>query len=82
MKIKVKFIGRYKDMTGKKELEIDISGGDSIWHAIESVVKHYPQLERDKRLIIVSKNSMLTSHEAKIADGDEITLTPPVVSGG
>ena len=82
MKIKVKLIGRYKDITGKTELELKIEKGDTIWHVVHVFVKQYPKIEKDKKFIMVSKNNIYTTLDAKIKDGDKITLSPPVVSGG
>jgi molybdopterin converting factor small subunit len=82
MQVKVKFIGRYIDLTGIQEFNLNVSGGDSIWHVVDLVVKQYPQLEKDKKFIMISKNNIFTNREAKIKEDDEITLSPPVVSGG
>jgi len=82
MKIKVKLIGRYKDITGKTELELKIEKGDTIWHVVDVFIKQYPKIEKDKKFIMVSKNNTYTTPDAKIENGDEITLSPPVVSGG
>ena len=82
MLIKVKLIGRYKDITGKQELELEILNGDTIWHVVDVFIKQYPKIEKDKKFIMVSKNNIYTTIDAKIMDGDEITLSPPVVSGG
>lgn len=82
MLIKVKLIGRYKDITGKQELELEILNGDTIWHVVDVFIKQYPKIEKDKKFIMVSKNNIYTTLDAEIVDGDEITLSPPVVSGG
>jgi MoaD family protein len=82
MLIKVKLIGRYKDITGKQELELEILNGDTIWHVVDVFIKQYPKIEKDKKFIMISKNNIYTTIDAKIMDGDEITLSPPVVSGG
>ena len=82
MLIKVKLIGRYKDITGKQELKLEILNGDTIWQVIDVLIKQYPKIEKDKKFIMVSKNNIYTTIDAKIMDGDEITLSPPVVSGG
>ena len=82
MKVKIKLLGRYKDITGKKELPLTINYGDTIWHVLDAFIQLYPELEKDKKFIIVSKNNIYSTRETKISDGDEITLTPPVVSGG
>ena len=82
MLVKVKLIGRYKDITGKQGLELEILNGDTIWHVVDVFIKQYPKIEKDKKFIMVSKNNIYTTIDAKIMDGDEITLSPPVVSGG
>jgi len=82
MLVKVKLIGRYKDITGKQELELEILNGDTIWHVVDVLINQYPKIEKDKKFIMVSKNNIYTTIDAKIMDGDEITLSPPVVSGG
>jgi MoaD family protein len=82
MLVKVKLIGRYKDITGKQELKLEILNGDTIWHVVDVLIKQYPKIEKDKKFIMVSKNNIYTTIDAKIMDGDEITLSPPVVSGG
>ena len=82
MKIKIKLIGRYQSIAGKKELELEIKEGNSIWNIIDVFVKQYPKIEKDKKFIMVSKNNTYTNFNERIADGDEITISPPVVSGG
>ena len=82
MQITIKFIGRYIDLTGTKKFKLSILQGSSMWDVVDLVVKQYPQLEKDKKFLMVTKNNMFTNREAKIQDGDEITLSPPVVSGG
>ena len=82
MLVKVKLIGRYKDITGKQEIKLEILDGNTIWHVVDVFVKQYPKIEKDKKFIMVSKNNTYTTIDANIMDGDEITLSPPVVSGG
>lgn len=81
MKIKVKLFGRYQDIAGKREFELDIKG-NTIWDVIDYLMKQYPKIEKDKKFIMVSKNNTYTNFEEKIAEGDEITISPPVVAGG
>ncbi len=82
MKVTVKVMGRYKDITGKDYIIFDIKNGDSLRDIIDLFVKHYPKTELDKRRMMVSKNNIYVSYDTKINDGDEVTLIPPVVSGG
>ena len=82
MIVKIKTFGRYQNITGKKELKLEIKNGDTIWHVIDVFVKKFPEIEKDKKFLMVSKNNVYTNFEAKVTDGDEITISPPVVSGG
>jgi len=82
MIVKIKLLGRYKDITGKNNMDLKIDKGDTIWEVVDTFVKKYPKIKKDKKLIMVSKNNTYTTMDAKFSDGDEITLSPPVVSGG
>lgn len=82
MKVTVKLVGRYKDIIGKESLEIDIQKGNTIWDVVDAFAQQYPEIERDKKFIMVAKSNRYTTFDEKIEDGDEITISPPVVSGG
>jgi MoaD family protein len=82
MKITVRLFGRYKDITGKDQIKLDISAGNTLKDVVDTFVKQYPATEKDKSRMMVSKNKMYASFDTTIIEGDEITLSPPVVSGG
>ncbi|MBE3122714.1 MAG: MoaD/ThiS family protein [Thermoplasmata archaeon] len=82
MKITVRLFGRYKDITGKDQIKLDISAGNTLRDVVDTFVKQYPVTEKDKSRMMVSKNKMYASFDTTIIEGDEITLSPPVVSGG
>jgi molybdopterin converting factor small subunit len=82
MKIMVRVFGRYKDITKKDVIQLNIGQGNTLGDVIDCFVKQYPATGKDKSRIMVSKNKMYASFDTLIAEGDEITLSPPVVSGG
>jgi len=82
MKITVKLFGRYKDIAGKDQIKLDILAGNTLRDVVDTFVKQYPTAEKDKSRMMVSKNKMYASFDTTIIEGDEITLSPPVVSGG
>ena len=82
MKITVRLFGRYKDIAGKEQIKLDISAGNTLKDVVDTFVKQYPATEKDKSRMMVSKNKMYASFDTTIIEGDEITLSPPVVSGG
>ena len=81
MKIKIRLFGRYSEITGKKELDLLVKG-NTIWDVVDVFTKKYPEIEKDRKFIMVLKNNTYTSFEDKIKEGDIITISPPVVSGG
>jgi MoaD family protein len=82
MKIMVRIFGRYKDITGKDQITLDISAGNTLKDVVDTFVKQYPTTEKDKNRMTMLKNKMYASFDTTITEGDEITLSPPVVSGG
>ncbi len=82
MKIIVKVFGRYKDISGKETIQLDIIDGNTLQDVINAFVKQYPALQKDKNRIMVTKNKMFASFDTIVTQEDEITLSPPVVSGG
>ena len=82
MKITVRLFGRYKDITGKDQITLDILAGNTLRDVVDTFVKQYPTTEKDKSRMMVSKNKMYASFDTSINERDEITLSPPVVSGG
>lgn len=81
MKVKVRLFGRYGEIVGNKEIEL-IVNGNTLWDVVDKFVKKYPKIAKDKKFIMVLKNNTYTSFEEKIEEGDTITISPPVVSGG
>ena len=82
MKILVKVYGRYKDLTGKNIIQLDIIDGNTLQDVIDAFIKKYPLVQKDKNRMLVTKNKMFASSQTVITEEDEITLSPPVVSGG
>ncbi len=82
MKITVKLIGRYKDITGQESIDFDITDDTTIRDIINIFVTKYPAVQKDKGRMMVIKNKLFTSYDATVGKEDEIALSPPVVSGG
>lgn len=82
MKVTVRIFGRYKDITKKDTLQLNIGNSNTLGDVVDCFVKQYPTIEKDKNRIMVTKNKMYASFDTLITEGDEITLSPPIVSGG
>lgn len=82
MKLKVRVLGRYRDIVGSEELTLEVLGGNTLRDVVSAFVKKYPTVEKDKKIMIVLKDRRNASRETRFCKDDEITLCPPVVSGG
>jgi molybdopterin converting factor small subunit len=82
MKITVRLFGRYKDIAGKEKVHLDITDGNTLRDVVDVFVRQYPMVAIDKSRMMITKNKMYASFETTITEEDEITLSPPVVSGG
>lgn len=82
MKVMVRVFGRYKDITKKDVIHLNIGEGNTVGDVVDCFVKQYPVIEKDKNRMMVSKNKIYASFDTVISEGDDITLSPPVVSGG
>ena len=82
MKITVRVYGRYKDITGKDRVQLDVTDGNTLQDVINSFIKQYPIVQKDKGRMMAIKNKMFASFDTIVSEEDEISLSPPVVSGG
>lgn len=81
MKIRLKFFASYREVIGKKEMELDLKEGKRLADLLQHLYKKYPRLEAFKEGIICSINKEYAPLDAKLKEGDEVALLPPV-SGG
>jgi molybdopterin converting factor small subunit len=82
MKLLIKVFGRYRDITGKETIQLDIIDGKTLQDVINAFVKQYPAVQKDKNNMMATRNKMLCSYTTMVTKDDDITLSPPVVSGG
>ncbi len=82
MNITVHFIGRYKQVIGESQQRITLNKGDTISDVVEHLAQRFPQLSKDKKFLMVSKNNSFTTLEDTLHEDDTITIIPPVVAGG
>jgi MoaD family protein len=94
MTVNVKFIGSFRSLSGKNELELRLQESSPIKEVIKMIVEELPKLgqaltnpecEGPKTNMLVLVNgkelSVLECFETMIIDGDEVVFVP-VVHGG
>ena len=82
MKVRVRLIGRYKTITGQEHLELEVKDAPTLKDVLDAFVNRYPTVEKDRRFMMVSKNNTFAPPDTSVRQGDEVTICPPVVSGG
>ncbi len=87
MKINVRLFANFREVTGRKDLSLDVDGG-TVMDAISSLLASYPGLRplmlHDgalKPYVNVLVNGKTAAQSDKIKEGDELAIFPPV-SGG
>ena len=93
MKVKVKLFALYKEITGTKEIELDLPAKSTVLDLIKTIAKKYPQLEKhlllgrdeisdEPRIILNGRNiEWLKGSKTELKEGDTIALFPPAAGG-
>jgi len=79
--VKVLFFGAARDAVGQGEVDFILNGASTAANAFERVLEKYPDLRRFGRSLLFAVNQEYAGPKAKLSQGDEIALLPPV-SGG
>ncbi len=87
MKVNVRLFANFREVTGKKDIALDVNGG-TVMDAISTLIAAYPGLRplmlHDgalKPYVNVLVNSKNAAPSDTIKEGDELAIFPPV-SGG
>jgi molybdopterin synthase catalytic subunit len=81
MRVKVLFFGMLKDIVGRAEEQLDIAEDGCLGGVFEHYAARFPRLRDMAGSIVLARNHEFSEPSARIADGDEVALLPPV-SGG
>ena len=81
MKVRVLFFAACRDITGTRELVIDVADGINVGDLRRDLGDRYPDLKRIGSALSAAVNSDYCSDSVALAEGDEVSFLPPV-SGG
>jgi MoaD family protein len=94
MTLTVKFVGAFRHISGKTQLNLQFNKGASVQDVVNQLSQQIPELRRtfcdadlnephSNSLILVNSKeiSILNGYETKLNDGDEVVFVP-VVHGG
>ena len=80
MKIVVKFLGVLKESAGKDQTVLELPGGATAGDAYQTARQFLPKDRRYPK-VLLAINHEFAKTGARLKDGDEVALIPPM-SGG
>ena len=81
MRVRVKFFAYTREITGRKEMEIDVKETARLGDILDILVEKFPALERYRDEIKMAINHEYAPLETALRERDEVAILPPV-SGG
>jgi MoaE-MoaD fusion protein len=81
MKIHVQFYAQLRDLTGMREMEIDLAEGASVQHLLEKIYAQQPALRPHDKSILVGAGVEFVDRNYTLKAGEEIAIMPPVQGG-
>lgn len=82
MKVRVKFFASHREVVGKAEEEFEIDERAKLRDLVDQLVSRYPKLGGVMRKnSVYSLNHKIVDENAKLNDGDVVSIFPPVGGG-
>lgn len=81
MKVTVKLFASAADRIGKREITLDLTEGATVADLRETISSRYPLIREIMPVLVCAVNEEYQTGQARLHEGDEIALIPPV-SGG
>lgn len=81
MKIKVRFFAAYREITGKKEIEVQVPSGTTVGDLLASLVKENPRLAAVSGASRLVVDQEFVDSNTPLSEGSEVVFVPPVAGG-
>ena len=81
MKTTVKFFAAFHDMTGTRELNLEVREGLTVGELYHDLRARFPRLADYSGSLLFTVNAEYVPADHALHDGDEVAFIPPV-SGG
>ena len=81
MKVRVQFYAQLRDLTGMRELDIELAEGATVRDLLENIYARQPALRPHDKSILIGAGVEFVDRNYEIKPDDEIALMPPVQGG-
>ena len=81
MQVRVRLFAVQRELAGTREVGLELRAGATIADAWDALVERHPVLAPGRASVRFARNSVYSSADEVLADGDEVAMIPPV-SGG
>jgi molybdopterin converting factor subunit 1 len=81
MRVRLLFFATLKDIAGSRELQLEVPAGTTVGDLWSQLERTYPRMQGYRTIVLAALNEEYVDRSARIEDGDELALFPPV-SGG
>ena len=81
MRIRVRLFAIQRELAGTREVPLELQDGGSVEDAWAALVARYPALAPGRAFVRFARNADYADAGTRLADGDELAVSPPV-SGG
>ena len=81
MQVTVLLFAAHREAAGKHEFIAELPEGATVSDALARVCAEYPAIAKSARAVAFALNRTHVTADAKLAQGDEVALLPPVAGG-
>jgi molybdopterin converting factor subunit 1 len=81
MRVKVRVFARLRELAGRDAWECDVAPGASVADVWKQVAREHDTLTPFEAVVSFALNSSFAPRSARVQEGDEVAVLPPV-SGG
>ena len=81
MHVRLLFFATLKDIVGAREMQLDVPAGSTVADVLTHLEGSYPRMKDYRPVVLTAINEEYVERGARIEDGDEVAIFPPV-SGG
>jgi molybdopterin converting factor small subunit len=81
VQVRVHFYSYFKDLAGSSEVTETVASGSRLEVLLQQVFLRFPRLAAMKKSVMVAVGVDYQSGDYMLAEGDEVSLFPPVQGG-